>query len=131
MRQPNFFSSTSSSLQFRCKNYPTLKLIEGEGCSSIKRWRKCVLLLEICKTSPVRSFVRRWWWWCSNCISRHCFFSKLNLGSFLSCPQCDQIEKLFLQFLAICYNENMPNGRNKFPKFGQILNEPSKNYQRL
>ena len=31
--------------------------------------------------------------------------------------QCDQMEKLFFQFLAIHYNENMPNGR-KIAKVG-------------
>ena len=49
--------------------------------------------------------------------------------------KCDQMQKLFFQYLAIYCNENMPNGHNKFPtffsKFGQTLNKPSKNYQRL
>ena len=44
------------------------------------------------------------------------------------------MEKLFFQFLAIYYNKIIHNGKN-IPKvgskFGQILNKPSKNYQRV
>ena len=32
------------------------------------------------------------------------------------CGQCDQIEKLFFQYLAIYYNENMPQGKTNFLK---------------
>ena len=35
--------------------------------------------------------------------------------------QCDQMEKLFFQYLAIYYNENMPNGHKKFPNEVQKL----------
>ena len=56
------------------------------------------------------------------------------LFSCASRGQCDQMEKLCFQILAICCNENMPNG-TKIPKvgskIGQILNKPTKNYQRL
>ena len=43
--------------------------------------------------------------------------------------QCDQMARLFVQYSAICTNENMPNGKI-FSKvglnFGQLQNKPSK-----
>ena len=39
-------------------------------------------------------------------------------------PQCDQMEKLFSQYLAIYFNENMPNttknSQSGFKEFGQV-----------
>ena len=43
--------------------------------------------------------------------------------------QCDRMEKLFFQYLAIYYNENMPNGHKNSQsrsKIGQIQNKPCK-----
>ena len=41
--------------------------------------------------------------------------------NIVSSWQCDQIEKLVFQYLAIYYNENMPNGQTKFPNDVQKL----------
>ena len=45
--------------------------------------------------------------------------------------QCDQMEKLFFQFLAIHYNENMSNGRNNSQSRLKTWAKTLQNYQRL
>ena len=62
------------------------------------------------------------------------FATNVNVNKSKPSWQCDQMEKLFFQYLAIHDNEKMPNGQ-KIDKvgsiFGQILNKPSKTYQSL
>ena len=40
--------------------------------------------------------------------------------------QCDQMAKIILKYLAICNNENLPNGKRSLPQYCQILKNPQK-----
>ena len=48
------------------------------------------------------------------------------LSRLVTYKQCDQMAKIILKYLAICNNENLPNGKRSLPQYCQILKNPQK-----